>query len=433
MKLDVEKAQKFYMLGIGGIGMSALARMLKHMGKQVSGSNSEENELLEILSGEGVASVQGQDIAMIPDDIDVIIYSEAVEDYHPELIKNVREKFSVPVLSYPQMLGEVSRGKFTIAIAGTHGKTTTTGMIGSMLVDLGQKPSIIVGSILAREQSNFVPGDSDIFVVESCEYKRSFLNIHPNILVITNIEEDHMDYYDDIDDIYSAFNQLARSVPADGYVVCALQDKAREAVLKGVSAKVVHYQEYIKTDIALRVPAVYNLENAAAALAVADILELSPLVSQTSLENFAGTWRRFQYMGKTSHGTDIYNDYAHHPTEIRSLLAGVRKMFPDKKIVAVFEPHLFSRTKALFNEFATSFSDADLTIITPIYYAREAFDDSISSSMLAETLAVAGTESYAVDSYNEALEKLSKEIDEQSIVFLIGAGPLYRLADRLVV
>lgn len=427
-QLDITKIKKVYFIGIAGMGMSALARMMKHLGKEVSGSNIEESELLDVLTQEGIPSQFGQDSSFIPADVDLIVYSEAVEDYHSEFINSIREQFAVPVLSYPEMLGEVSRGKFTIAIAGTHGKTTTTGMIGTMLQDVGKKPSMIVGSILAREQSNFIAGSSDIFVVEACEYKRSFLHLHPNILVITNIEEDHMDFYKTIDDIYAAFNELAKSVPHGGYIISSLSGEVSEKVLRGVNAGIIDFTKCIDTTLQLRIPAPYNFQNAAAALAVGATLDIDEQQAKTSLEKFQGTWRRFEYIGEHSSGARVYNDYAHHPTELRAVLEGAKTMFPDKKIITVFEPHLYSRTKALFEEFTKSFTDADHVLLVPIYYAREVADESVSSEMLAREIQKKDTQALYVESYEQAQEYLDRLADNDSVILILGAGPIYRLA-----
>lgn len=430
--INLEKINKIFFLGVGGIGMSAMARMMHHKGKKVIGSDAGDNRIVHDLRNEGYLVHLGQSIDNIPNDIDLIIYSEAVEDHHPEFLEEVRNQFSATVISYPQMLGVVSRETFTIAIAGTHGKTTTTSMIATMLIDAEKHPTVIVGSILAREQSNFISGSSDIFVVESCEYKRSFLNIKPNILVITNIEEDHMDYYRDIEDIQAAFRGLVRNMPSDGVVIARTSDPVVQAVLVDNKTRVIDYAQFIDQTINLRVPGEYNFQNAACAVAVADVLNINKTRARTSLEKFQGVWRRFEYKGKTKREELIYDDYAHHPTEIRSVLTATKKIFPNREIVAIFEPHLFSRTKLLFDDFVTSFFNADRIILAPIYFAREEDDGSMSSQMLGEALELTGKKVFVGRSYDHILKYLETTDTSGAIIMTIGAGPIFQVGEKLL-
>jgi UDP-N-acetylmuramate--alanine ligase len=430
--IDVSQINKIYFLGIGGIGMSAIARMMHHEGRLVIGSDTDNNKIVQDLRSEGYLIHIGQDIENIPNDVDVIVYSEAVEDYHPKFLDTVREHFNVPVISYPQMLGAISNNTVTIAVTGSHGKTTTTGMISSMLVDTGKNPTAIIGSILAREQSNYIAGSKDLFVVEACEYKRSFLNLHPNILVITNIEADHLDYYKDLDDVKSAFKEMVGNVPEDGTIIARMSDPIVQEVLTGATQTVIDYAEHIDDTLGLRVPSLYNFENAACALSVAQSLGIEEVLAKQSLENFQGTWRRFQYKGVGQQKELIYDDYAHHPTEVRGVLAAAKKMFPDREIVVIFEPHLFSRTKALFDEFVASFVDADRVLLAPIYFAREDDDGSISSQMLGDAIAQTGKKVFVGRSYDHIVDYISTTETTDAVIMTIGAGPVYHVADKLV-
>lgn len=430
--VNLEHVRKAFFLGIGGIGMSAVARMMHHEGRTVLGCDITENKIVQDLRSEGYLIHIGQKIEDIPSDVNLIVYSEAVEDYHPDFLANVRSRYFVPILSYPEMLGMVSHGKKTIAIAGTHGKTTTTGMTGTMLVDTGVDPTVIVGSILAREKSNFIAGTSEYFVVESCEYKRSFLNIQPHILVITNIEEDHLDYYKDLEDIKSAFHDLALKVPETGFIIADIHNQTVADVVKDVRAKVIDYRDYRDENLKLKVPSDYNISNAACALAVADILELDKVRAQTSLENFQGTWRRFEYKGKTKRDTLVYDDYAHHPTEISSMLTAMHTMFPEKDIVALFEPHLFSRTKSLLSEFAKSFIHAYDVVLLPIYHAREENDGSISSEILGQKIQEHNPRVFVARSYDQALEHIETSNTANTVIVTIGAGSVYEIGERFL-
>ncbi|MDE2399925.1 MAG: UDP-N-acetylmuramate--L-alanine ligase [Patescibacteria group bacterium] len=437
MELDLSKINKIFFLGIGGIGISAIARMMLLEGKTVLGSDIGENEITAELEKFGALIATGQDLTLIPQDVDLIVYTIAVPRYDPKLFKEVNDTFNVPVLSYPQMLGIVTRNKNTVAVSGTHGKTTTTAMIAQILIDTDKDPSVIIGSFLKESNSNLIVGKSDIFVVEACEYERSFLNLKPKILVITNIEPDHLDYYKDIADIESAFSELV--MQTENFIICNTDDPAIKNVLQNESslkykAKVINYLTYLDKVPKLSVPGDHNRMNAACALAVAEILKIPEEVAQRALGNFKGTWRRLEEKGQTKEGVIIYDDYAHHPTEIKASLQALREIYPysAKNITVLFQPHLYSRTKALFNDFAKSFKGADRVFILPIYFAREEKDDSISSEKLAEAIRLAGEEAQAFSTF-ELAEKATKGLNlgPKDVFVTMGAGEANKVTKKV--
>ena len=423
-EINLKTVKKVHFIGIGGIGISALAQMILHEGKQISGTNDIESpKTLDVLRDAGVLISLEKKIEDIPEDVDLIVYSIAWDLNHPDFMSEVREHFSVPVLTYPEMLGIVSKDKYTIAVAGTHGKTTTTAMIADVLIDAGLSPTVIVGSILSKYKSNFVAGDSEYFVVEACEYKRSFCNINPDILVITNIEADHLDYYKDLEDIKNAFQDVSAKVPDDGYVV------SNSGIFHDESgAHQISYSDYIDNVPDLKIPGKHNKENAAGALAVADILKIDLKQAEKSLADFSGTWRRFEYRGKTANGADVYDDYAHHPTEVRATLETAKEEFSGKKIVVVFHPHLYSRTKQFLVEFAEALRIADEVIIAPVFAAREKDDGEGNAEKLT---AEVGKKARALGSFEEIKEALSKH-GEDVVIFTMGAGDIYKVADEIV-
>lgn len=429
-KIDLTKIQSVHFVGIGGIGISAIARMMLLLGKRVSGSDTSESKVTEELTHAGAIISVGHRAEHIPDGCDLVVYTIAVAPENPERAEAGRRK--IPMLSYPEMLGIVSAHKYTIAVSGTHGKTTTTAMIAKVLMDAHKDPTVIVGSFLKDVQSNFVAGKSELFVVEACEYRRSFLNLSPKILVITNIDNDHLDYYKDIVDIVSAFNEIARKVPRDGYVVCNPNGPHMHGALLGVTAQIIDYTIYGTNPRELLVPGTHNQMNANAAFAVASVLGLVPLETEKSLSGFSGTWRRFEYKGETPNGAKVYDDYGHHPTEIKATLAGVREFFPHKKIIAVFQPHLFSRTKLLFTDFANAFVDADVVLLAPIYAAREVFDSSVTSESLASAIGKTGKEAFALDSFETIVSQLSGMLSKDTVVLTIGAGDIYHVGEQLL-
>jgi len=431
MQTDLSKVKKIFFVGIGGIGISAIARMMLGEGKEVSGSDMSESEILEDLKKLGADVKLGQSVLLVPKDTDLVIYSIAIEKYDPEFFKEL-QVLGIPMRSYPEMLGVITESKYTIAVSGTHGKTTTTAMVAKILVEAKKDPSVIVGSLLKESSSNFRSGKGEIFVVEACEYERSFLNIKPKILVITNIEADHMDYYKDMADLESAFSEM--SMQTDSYIVCDPKNPSTANILKKkYKAKVVDYGPYFKEVPKLSVPGRHNKMNAAAALAVADILEIDLEIANKSLSEFSGTSRRLERRGEKN-GVIIYDDYAHHPTEIQASLQALRELYPtgSKKITVVFQPHLYSRTKVLFGGFVESFKDADRVLILPVYFARENLDPSVSSDKLAEAMRKEGDNAEAFRDFKSAEEAVVKlNLGPNDVLVTMGAGEAFKVANKV--
>jgi UDP-N-acetylmuramate--alanine ligase len=413
--------KRIHFIGIGGIGMSALAQLLKSKGITISGSDGVQSGIIDSLSKLGTSINIGHDARNITDDVDCVVYTLAIGDDNPELIK--AKENGIPTFTYAEMLGQVSKELRTIVISGTHGKTTTTAMTYFALVE--KDLSLIVGSLISHnaERTNYIEGNSDIFVVEGCEYKKSFLNLSPEILVITNIEADHLDFYKDLEDVKKAFMELADKVPVNGRIICNFDDKNTLEIREKYPDKLVNYKDYISSVPELNVFGEYNRRNAAAALAVADTLEIAS--AKENLKLFQGTWRRMESHGVNKNGTLLFDDYGHHPTEIEAAINALREKFPEKKLVMFFQPHLFSRTKTLFNEFVDVLSKVDELYILPIYPAREPFDSTISSQMLVERIPNAKH----INNFDEVREDIQKKGND-SVVVTMGAGDIeYVLRD----
>ncbi len=430
MNLDLSKIKKVYFAGIGGIGISAIAKMMLLEGREVYGSDIGESGITEDLKSAGAHISQGQKIEFVPKDVDLIVYTIAIPKYDPKFFEELKA-LNVPMYTYPQMLGIVTANKYTIAVSGTHGKTTTTAMIAKILIGTGKNPSVIVGSLLKEYKSNLIVGKGEYFVVEACEYERSFLNVHPKILVITNIEPDHLDYYKDLADIESAFSEMAEQT--ESYIVCdPAHPSVKNVLVKGYKTQVVDYTKYLDKVPMLAVPGAHNRVDASAALAVADVLGISLDEASKPLAEFSGTWRRLEKKGVTESGVVIYDDYAHHPTEIRASLQGLRELYPSGRITVLFQPHLYSRTKALFAEFVTSFKDADRVLFLPIYFAREAPDPTISSELLAKEVFKLGMDCRALASFGEAEGYVGGlRLKEGDVFVTMGAGEAYKVADAV--
>ena len=297
------------------------------------------------------------------------------------------------------------------------------------------------------ESTNFIAGKSDYFVVEACEYDRSFLNINPKIAIINNIDNDHLDYYGSIEGVIAGFREFAQKVPKDGYIVCDPNDEKIKEVIRGLDCTIIDRTQFYDKDLVMKVSGEHNRKNAGTALAVASILKVDLTMAKKALNTFTGTWRRFQYKGETEKGTLIYEDYAHHPTEVKATLAGAREMYPEKRIVVVFQPHLFSRTKLLLNDFATAFSDADEIILAPIFPAREVFDPTISSEILAGEIKKAQKSSSPLDGvpnrsedvsvlsfsdFDSIISYLRSSLQSEDVLITMGAGEQYKIGEELL-
>jgi len=402
-------------------------------GVTVSGSDMSPSRVTDELLSLGAHISFDQSTSVVPSTTDVVLYTIAIPDTNPEL-SEARAR-GLTVMTYPEALGFLSNEHKTIAIAGTHGKTTTTAMTAEVLIAAGLDPTVIVGSFLKKAASNFIPGKSDLFVVEACEYRESFVHLNPHILVITNIEEDHLDYYKDIDDIIRAFNIVASKVPEDGHIVANPEDEVVAMALRGARATVHNYRDVIDT-IEVSIPGDHNRENAAAALTVANVLQADDKKVRTALKLFSGTWRRFEKKGETKNGMLVYDDYAHHPTEVRATLSALRQLFPHKKIVALFQPHLFSRTKLLSHDFAQSFNDADEVILLPIYPAREVDDGTVSSDTLYQKMKDVHGGGLSLAKDNEDALRLIRivmeECEEDCVLLTMGAGDAYKIGEAFL-
>jgi len=417
--------------------MSALAQYFADQGAQVTGSDREAGPVTELLEKKGIRVHIGQKAENVPADADLVVYSDAVVESskgYPERLRAC--ELGIKERSYFQALGEVTKEKKTIAVAGTHGKTTPTGMLAKILKDAGASPTAIVGSIVKDFGSNYLHGDSDIFVVEADEYKAHLLELSSTILVVNNLEWDHTDFYPSLEAMQQTFKKAIDSVAEGGAIVTDASNPTIAPLLIGARARVIDYTKEL--DFELQLPGDFNKNNARAAAAAARVAlpaqaglpSITDDAMAASLASFHGTWRRFEYKGKTKNGADVYDDYAHHPTAVRETLKALRAKMSGKIIVA-FHPHLYSRTKDLLDEFATAFSDADQVLIAPIYAAREVDDGSISSEILATRISENGTEarSLSFDEIKEALEL----VESGSTIMTMGAGDIYKIADAIVI
>lgn len=455
-QIDFDKPINIHFIGIGGISMSGLAEILISKGFRVSGSDNKESELTKALSDEGAVIYIGQRADNIKDDIDLVVYTAAIRKDNPEYVEVVNRQ--IPMLTRAELLGQLMRNYETpIAISGTHGKTTTTSMVSLILMKSMLDPTISVGGILKEIGGNIRIGESGYFVTEACEYTNSFLSFFPKIGIILNIEEDHLDFFKDLDDIYNSFGKFAKLLPSDGILIINKDIPNYVKITDGLASKVTtfsfadasadYYAENViydetgcasftartpdgKFDIKLNVPGDHNIANALAAVALSENLGINDEYIKEGLLDFNGTDRRFQLKGKLG-GVTIVDDYAHHPTEIAATLRAARK-YPADRVVCVFQPHTYTRTKAFFHEFADSLCNADLVILADIYAAREKDTLGISSEDLMEEIRDKGTECYYFPSFDEIENFILQNCIHGDLLITMGAGDIVKVGESLL-
>ncbi|PXV91729.1 UDP-N-acetylmuramate--L-alanine ligase [Lachnotalea glycerini] len=455
-KIDFKKPIKIHFIGIGGISMSGLAEILLNENFKISGSDSKASDLTKHLDSLGAIIYIGQRASNITDDIDLVVYTAAIREDNLEY-KAVIGK-NIPTLTRAQLLGQIMNNyENSIAISGTHGKTTTTSMISQILLQEDADPTISVGGILKAINGNIRVGNSEIFVTEACEYTNSFLNFYPKISVILNIEEDHLDFFKDITDIRASFKKFANNLPENGTLVINGDIDNWQEITADLNCSVITYgqsacntysaaniefdafahpsfdlvkENAITEHITLNVPGIHNVYNSLAAIAVADNLLIEPDMIKKGIMAYSGTDRRFEYKGEIG-GVTIIDDYAHHPTEIAATL-NAAKNYPHKTTWCVFQPHTYTRTKAFLGDFAKALSLADKIVLADIYAARETDTLGISSETLLKELIKLGCDAYYFPSFDEIENFLLENCMHGDLLITMGAGDILKVGERLL-
>ncbi|MDO5574682.1 MAG: UDP-N-acetylmuramate--L-alanine ligase [bacterium] len=455
-QINFKQPVHIHFIGIGGISMSGLAEILLREGFQISGSDNKQSELTEHLEKEGAKIYYGQRASNIQDNLDLVVYTAAIHADNPEYAEVIRRGF--PTLTRAELLGQIMKNYGTpIAISGTHGKTTTTSMISQILLEADTDPTLSVGGILKAINGNFRIGQSDLFVTEACEYTNSFLSFFPKIGIILNIEEDHLDFFKDINDIRHSFHEFAKLLPDDGTLIINADIDHYEEITAGLSCKVITFALHKEADymasniiyhedacptfelrrngnltdtVSLHVPGEHNVANALAAIALADLLSVDALIVKKALMTFSGTDRRFEYKGEIG-GVTIIDDYAHHPTEIKATLSAV-KNYPHQTAWCVFQPHTYTRTKAFLQEFADALTLADKVVLADIYAARETDTLGISSRDLQQEIQKRGTDAYYFSSFDEIENFLLENCIHGDLLITMGAGDIVKVGESLL-
>ena len=455
--LDLNKYKNIHCIGIGGIGLSAIAEILMSRGYNVSGSDMKESDMTDKLARQGARIFIGHKAENV-ENADLLVYSSAVGRDNPELMR-ARER-NIPIMSRAEMLGLLMEEyESSIAISGTHGKTTTTSMVSLILDRAKLSPTILVGGNLSEIGGNVKVGESEYFVTEACEYMDSFLSLKPKMEIILNIDSDHLDYFKDIEHIASSFDRFAHLVPKEGTIIAYDANPFVNRVIKdmentvtfGLNENCDYFAKEIKFDgngmpsfevwhggkslarIQLRIPGEHNILNALAAFACGHTLGVDELTIKETLEAFCGTQRRFDIVGTTAKGVKIVDDYAHHPTEIKATLAASQNV-PHNKLWCIFQPHTYTRTMALFEDFAEAFNKADKLILAEIYAAREKNIYKISSEQLAEKIKEThpAKEVLFMKDFEKIAEYVSENAEAGDMVITMGAGDIYKVGEMLL-
>jgi UDP-N-acetylmuramate--alanine ligase len=445
--MNFENIKSIHFVGIGGIGMSGIAEVLADRGLRVSGCDLRPSRTAELLAERGVRVFTGHDPSHL-DGVDTVVVTAAVRGQNAEIDEAMRR--GIAVWRRKEILGAIAGRKRTVGVSGTHGKTTTTAMIALVLEEAGLDPTILIGGMLKNIGSNAKSGSGDFLVVEADEYDHTFHELHPEIAIVTNIEADHLEYFGSFDAIVDAFRVFVENLRPGGVVVGCVDDPVVAQLLGNINVRVMRYGLGPRAELTARnvqfhergstfevegfgffklfVPGDHNIRNALAAIAVARELGIDAHVTAAALAKFLGVDRRFQILGDYA-GALVVDDYAHHPTEIRATLDAARSGYPRRRIVALFQPHLYSRTRDFAREFGDALRGADVAIVAPIYAAREKPIEGISARMIAE--AAEGIE-FLDRSNAEIVNELRRRLEPNDIFITMGAGDVYEIAEALV-
>ena len=448
--------EHIYFIGIGGISMSGLAEILASRGHQVSGTDVKETAVTKHLQSLGIHINFGHRAENITDDITLVVYTAAIHDDNPEL-RAAHEK-GIRIMDRAHLLGQImDEYHDSVAVSGTHGKTTTTSMVSEILLAAEKDPTITVGGILPTIGSNLRIGNSPYFVAEACEYFDSFLQFNPFIAIILNVESDHLDYFKTLENIRRSFHAFAQRVPDKGLLVISEKIDNVEELTEGLTCHVetfglsekanwraenivheadgrnsfdVYHNGAFFTTIPLHIPGEHNITNALAAIAASAFLGAAPEDCVKGLHHYTGTERRFQLKGKKD-GITVIDDYAHHPTEIKAALAAAQNV-QHNTTWCVFQPHTFSRTRFLFDEFGEAFGDADEIIIADIFAARETDDGTVSAAQLAERIAQTGKSARYVGDFAAIEAYLREHCKSGDLLMTVGAGDVYKIGENFL-
>jgi len=450
-----QKEYHIHFVGIGGIGMSGIAEILLKLGYRVSGSDAKQTDITRRLESLGCTIFEGHNAENV-EGANVVVTSTAIKKDNPEV--QAAKKDYIPIIPRAEMLAELMRLKYSIAVAGAHGKTSTTSMTAAVLEKAGLDPTVVIGGVLKSVGSNAMHGLGDFIVAEADESDGSFLKFSPSIAIVTNIDREHLDYYDSLNSIKKAFVNFIARVPFYGLSILCLDSESVQDILPEIKGRYVtyglntraeyqarnisfegttgrfsvYYLDELLGEITLNLPGVHNVTNCLASIAVGMELNVPFKTIKCALETIQGVKRRLELKGEAD-GVTVVDDYGHHPTEIKATLLAARESWPDKRIVAVFQPHRFSRTQALFDEFTRAFYNSDKLLVLPIYPAGEAPIEGVDSESLCKKITERGHKNALhVDSHEEVLAILVKYLKKDDLLLTLGAGNVVRVGENFL-
>ena len=458
-KKSPSENKNYHFIGIGGVGTSGLAMILMKEKAHISGSDMQDSTLLNRLADSGADVKIGHAAANLPDELDGVVISAAVRDDNPELLAARQRK--IMIYKYAQMLGLVMDRYRGVAISGTHGKSTTSGWLTYVLQKIGLDPNFLIGADVMQLGVSSGLGDSDIFVAEACEYDRSFLNLHPKVGVILNIEPDHLDYYSGIDEIVEAFAAFANNIASDGVLVAGIEDLNAAKIVAHIAGKKdvftfgltesatfyaknidyasdstsfdCFYRDRLLGRAVIKLAGEHNVRNALAVLASVEALGGDTKQAVNALGGFEGMDRRLMKKAEIA-GVTVFDDYAHHPTEIKASLKAMRQKYGKRRILCVFQPHQYSRTRFLLKDFAESFKLADMTIVPEIYFVRdtEKAKSEVNSQILVEKIKETGGNAVFFDSFERICDFLNTNVKSGDVLISMGAGNVWKVTDEYI-
>lgn len=450
-----QKNYHIHFVGIGGIGMSGIAELLINLGYTVSGSDLKLSDITRRLEQKGGTIFQGHNKEQVTG-ADVVVTSSAIAPENPEVVR--ARELSIPIIPRAEMLAELMRIKYAIAVSGAHGKTSTTAMVSHILNDAGLDPTVIIGGLLKGLDTNALHGKGEFIVAEADESDGSFLKYTPAIAIVTNIDLEHLDYYDGIEDIKDKFTRFINSIPFYGLAILCLDNEHIQAILPEIKSRYTTFGLTAQSDlqarevkftagksrfnvyqfekklgtINLNIAGKHNISNALAAIAAGLELNIDFKIIKKALEEIKGVKRRLEIKGEKK-GILVMDDYGHHPTEIMATLKAVRESYKDRRLIVVFQPHRYTRTQGLFKEFTRAFYQSDILIVVPIYAASEQEIEGVNSEVLCEGIIAHGHKdvSFAPD-FNQALSMITHKMNDNDLVLTLGAGNIYQLGEELV-
>lgn len=421
-----------YCSGIGGIGLSAFAALQNASGHAISGSDRTDSPLLDDLRSQGISVSLHQDGSALREDLDLFVYSEAIPESAPERVR--AKELGIEQMSYFQALGMISKAHRVIAVCGTHGKSSTVAMAARVLLHAGLDPTIVVGTKLHElEGRNWRKGESALFLVEACEYRRSFHFLSPDIILMTNVDGDHFDAFASLEEYQQAFREFLALLPQDGVVITHESDPDCRAVLRNFHGSVLDADGLALAT--LQTPGRHMQENAQLVLGLAEHLGLDHKEALMALSGYKGSWRRMEYKGETKDGVMVVDDYGHHPLEIQAVLSALKEAHADRRLICVFQPHTHNRTLKLYDDFVRSFSNADLVVVTDVYDARSDTETAAVDvhKLTSDIARFSDTKSMFGGSLDTIETMLTETVlAEGDLVLTLGAGTITQLSDRLV-